>query len=106
MPISVTLLGIVTDRNAVEEKQAFPKEVTLLGISIPSSKLQPTNALSSIFVTLDGISTFSNLEHFSKVLFCITVIVLGSVTVRKPEYLKASSSMFNVFYTIRNNYRL
>lgn len=37
----MTLLGIVTVRNAVEEKQAFPKEVTLLGIRISSPKLQP-----------------------------------------------------------------
>lgn len=59
----MTLLGIVTVRNAVEEKQAFPKEVTLLGIRISSPKLQPQNALSSIFVTLNGISTFSNLEQ-------------------------------------------
>ena len=42
----MTLLGIVTVRNAVEEKQAFPKEVTLLGISIPSSKLQSLYLLS------------------------------------------------------------
>lgn len=61
----MTLLGIVTVRNAVEEKQAFPKEVTLLGIRISSPKLQPQNALSSIFVTLNGISTFSNLEQTS-----------------------------------------
>ena len=61
----MTLLGIVTVRNAVEEKQAFPEEVTLLGIRISSPKLQPQNALSSIFVTLNGISTFSNLEQTS-----------------------------------------
>lgn len=85
MPISVTLLGIVTVRNAVEEKQAFPKEVTLLGIRISSPKLQPQNALSSIFVTLNGIYTFSNLEHFSKVLFCITSTVLGIFIEMKPH---------------------
>lgn len=48
----MTLLGIVTVRNAVEEKQAFPKEVTLLGIRISSPKLQPQNALSSILLHL------------------------------------------------------
>ena len=81
----MTLLGIVTVRNAVEEKQAFPKEVTLLGIRISSPKLQPQNALSSIFVTLNGIYTFSNLEHFSKVLFCITSTVLGIFIEMKPH---------------------
>ncbi|MDY6374461.1 MAG: hypothetical protein SPK61_02745 [Bacteroidales bacterium] len=72
--------------SSVHKPKAFePIDITLLGISIEVSPLQPLKALSPIDVTLLGISIELNSVQSIKALFPIDVTLLGIFVFLQPE---------------------